>query len=53
MYEVVFHDDRHPKQYRQIDHLDGGWVRCASPTVDAVETKRYPPTAIKEIKEDV
>lgn len=50
MYEVVFNDDRLNKRYREIDHLDGGWLRCASPTVDAVETKHYPPTAIKEVK---
>lgn len=52
MYQVVFNDDRHPLDYRIVEHLEGGYIRCSSPTVDAVETKRYPPTAVKEVIED-
>lgn len=50
-YEVRFNDDRSPKMFREINHLEGGYIRCSSPTVDSVETKRYPPTVVKEIVE--
>jgi len=51
MYKVIFTDNQPTQNWKAIDHLDGGWIRCYNPNSDHRESERHPPTRVKKIVE--